>query len=145
MEAFLTFASDYRRLYEVVSGSPFRVRALQARLGINDFLSHSWDASGIAYNVDLWRECLRVMKPGSHLLAFGGTRTSHRMVCAIEDAGFEIVDTIAWIFAAHFPKRMTLFTAFRRTISLRCERTARFRDQPQDRRSSTTSLARTPA
>jgi len=62
------------------------------------FMGKSWDDSGIAYNVDLWRECLRILKPGGHLLAFGGTRTYHRLACAIEDAGFEIRDSITWIY-----------------------------------------------
>ena len=52
------------------------------------FMGKAWDKSGIANNVDLWREVLRVLKPGAHLLSFGGSRTYHRMVCAIEDAGF---------------------------------------------------------
>ena len=68
------------------------------------FMGKSWDASGIAYNVDLWAECLRVLKPGGHLLAFGGTRTYHRMAVAIEDAGFEIRDSIQWIYGIGFPK-----------------------------------------
>lgn len=62
------------------------------------FMGKSWDASGIAYNVDMWREVLRVLKPGAHLLSFGGSRTYHRMACAIEDAGFEIRDQIQWIY-----------------------------------------------
>lgn len=49
------------------------------------FMGNSWDSSGIAYTVDVWRECLRILKPGGHLLAFGGTRTYHRMAVAIED------------------------------------------------------------
>lgn len=53
------------------------------------FMGKSWDASGIAYNVELWKKALRVLKPGGYLLAFGGTRTYHRICCAIEDAGFE--------------------------------------------------------
>lgn len=65
------------------------------------FMGRRWDASGIAYNVDLWKHCLRVLKPGGHLLAFGGTRTYHRMTCAIEDAGFEIRDEIAWLYGCH--------------------------------------------
>jgi DNA modification methylase len=56
------------------------------------FMGKSWDATGIAYNVQLWREALRVLKPGGHLLAFSGSRTYHRMTCAIEDAGFEVRD-----------------------------------------------------
>jgi site-specific DNA-methyltransferase (adenine-specific) len=63
------------------------------------FMGKKWDSTGIAYNVDVWRECLRVLKPGGHLLAFGGTRTYHRMACAIEDAGFEIRDSIQEFFA----------------------------------------------
>ena len=62
------------------------------------FMGKKWDSTGIAYNVELWKECLRVLKPGGHLLAFGGTRTYHRMTCAIEDAGFEIRDCIQWIY-----------------------------------------------
>ena len=52
------------------------------------------------------KECLRVLKPGAHLLAFGGTRTYHRMACAIEDAGFEIRDMLEWIYASGFPKSL---------------------------------------
>jgi site-specific DNA-methyltransferase (adenine-specific) len=68
------------------------------------FMGEKWDSTGIAYNVELWQEALRVLKPGGHLLAFGGTRTYHRMVCAIEDAGFEIRDQIQWIYGSGFPK-----------------------------------------
>jgi len=63
------------------------------------FMGKKWDASGIAYNVELWKECLRVLKPGGHLLAFGGTRTYHRMAVAIEDAGFEVRDMLEWVYA----------------------------------------------
>ncbi len=62
------------------------------------FMGKRWDASGIAYNVALWTEALRVLKPGGHLLAFGGTRTYHRMAVAIEDAGFEIRDSLHWVY-----------------------------------------------
>jgi site-specific DNA-methyltransferase (adenine-specific) len=68
------------------------------------FMGKAWDKSGIANNVDLWREVLRVLKPGAHLLSFGGSRTYHRMACAIEDAGFEIRDQIMWIYGSGFPK-----------------------------------------
>ena len=56
-------------------------------------------------------ECLRVLKPGGHLLAFGGTRTSHRLACAIEDAGFEIRDSIAWLYGSGFPKSLDVSKA----------------------------------
>lgn len=68
------------------------------------FMGKSWDSTGIAYNIELWKECLRVLKHGGHLLAFGGTRTYHRMACAIEDAGFEIRDQLQWIYASGMPK-----------------------------------------
>lgn len=68
------------------------------------FMGKKWDSTGIAYNVALWAECLRVLKPGGHLLAFGGSRTYHRMAVAIEDAGFEIRESIAWIYSTGFPK-----------------------------------------
>ena len=75
------------------------------------FMGKSWDSTGIAYNIELWKECLRVLKHGGHLLAFGGTRTYHRMACAIEDAGFEIRDQIQWIYGSGFPKSMDISKA----------------------------------
>jgi DNA modification methylase len=75
------------------------------------FMGKGWDASGIAYRVDLWAEALRVLKPGGHLLAFGGTRTWHRLACAIEDAGFEVRDSIAWMYGSGFPKSLDVSKA----------------------------------
>jgi len=75
------------------------------------FMGKSWDASGIAYNVDMWREALRVLKPGGHLLAFSGSRTYHRMTCAIEDAGFEVRDQIMWVYGSGFPKSLDVSKA----------------------------------
>lgn len=68
------------------------------------FMGKQWDASGVAYDVDLWRAAFRALKPGGHVLAFGGTRTYHRMAVAIEDAGFEIRDSIHWVYGSGFPK-----------------------------------------
>ena len=75
------------------------------------FMGKSGDASGIANNVDMWREALRVLKPGGHMLAFSGSRTYHRMACAIEDAGFEIRDQIMWVYGSGFPKSMDVSKA----------------------------------
>jgi site-specific DNA-methyltransferase (adenine-specific) len=72
------------------------------------FMGKSWDASGIAYNTEVWRQCLRILKPGGHLLAFGGSRTYHRLACAIEDAGFDIRDQIMWVYGSGFPKSMNI-------------------------------------
>lgn len=73
------------------------------------FMGKEWDHSvpGEAY----WREALRVAKPGAHLLCFGGTRTYHRMACAIEDAGWEIRDCIMWVYGSGFPKSMDVAKA----------------------------------
>ena len=72
------------------------------------FMGKSWDSTGIAYNVEVWKECLRVLKPGGYLLAFSGARTYHRMACAIEDAGFDIRDQIMWVYGSGFPKSHNL-------------------------------------
>jgi site-specific DNA-methyltransferase (adenine-specific) len=66
------------------------------------FMGAKWDVD--VPGVDVWTECLRVLKPGGHLLAFAGTRTQHRMACRIEDAGFHIRDMIAWVYGSGFPK-----------------------------------------
>ena len=71
-------------------------------------MSKKWDSSGVAFNTAVWSQCLRVLKAGGHLVAFGGTRTVHRIACAIEDAGFEIRDTISWIYFSGFPKSLNL-------------------------------------
>lgn len=70
------------------------------------FMNKKWDSSGISYDQDLWSECLRVLKPGGYLLAFGGTRTFHRLAVAIEDSGFELRDTIMWLYSSGFPKSL---------------------------------------
>lgn len=73
-----------------------------------EFMGKTWDGTGVAYDVETWRQCLRVLKPGGHLLSFGGSRTYHRMACAIEDAGFDIRDQIMWIYGSGFPKSHNL-------------------------------------
>jgi DNA modification methylase len=73
------------------------------------FMGKAWD-----YDVpqaEVWREVLRVLKPGGHLLAFAGTRTQHRMAVQIEDAGFEIRDLIAWVYGSGFPKSLDVSKA----------------------------------
>lgn len=75
------------------------------------FMGHAWDRSGIAYDVAMWREALRVLRPGGHMLAFSGSRTYHRMTCAIEDAGAEIRDSIMWVYGSGFPKSLDISKA----------------------------------
>ena len=73
------------------------------------FMGKRWDYDVPA--VEVWAECLRVLKPGGHLLAFAGTRTQHRMAMRIEDAGFEIRDMIAWVYGSGFPKSLDVSKA----------------------------------
>lgn len=75
------------------------------------FMGKAWDSSGVAFQADTWRAVLRVLKPGAHLVAFGGARTYHRMACAIEDAGFEIRDQIMWLYGEGFPKSVNVAAA----------------------------------
>lgn len=77
------------------------------------FMSKQWDYD--VPSVEIWRECLRVLKPGGHLLAFAGTRTQHRMAVRIEDAGFEIRDLIAWVYGEGFPKSRDVSQAIDKT------------------------------
>jgi DNA modification methylase len=72
------------------------------------FMGKAWDSTGVAYQVEVWQECLRVLKVGGHLLAFGGSRTYHRLACAIEDAGFQIRDQIMWVYGSGFPKSLNI-------------------------------------
>lgn len=76
------------------------------------FMGNGWDSSdGIAGRPEVWAECLRVLKPGGYLLAFGATRTYHRMAVAIEDAGFEITDSLHWSYGQGFPKSLDVAKA----------------------------------
>lgn len=108
LEVLKTFPDNY--FDSCVTDPPYEI----------SFMTKKWDNSGIAFKPETWAAVLRVLRPGAHLLAFGGTRTSHRMVCAIEDAGFEIRDSIrymgsdhfpAWIYSQGFPKSMDISKA----------------------------------
>ena len=69
-----------------------------------NFMAKSWDNAGVAFNPVTWEKALRVLKPGGHMLVFGHSRKMHRITVAIEDAGFEIRDTLMWIYGSGFPK-----------------------------------------
>jgi len=68
------------------------------------FMGKKWDTGEVAFDPAFWNDVLRVLKPGGHVVAFGGTRTYHRLACAIEDGGFEIRDQIGWLYGSGFPK-----------------------------------------
>lgn len=84
--------------------SPYGRARIGTGNGPGGFMGMKWDSD--VPSVEVWTECLRVLKPGGHLLAFAGTRTQHRMAVRIEDAGFEIRDMIAWVYGSGFPKSM---------------------------------------
>jgi DNA modification methylase len=91
------------------------------------FMGKKWD-----YDVpseDIWRECLRVLKPGGHLLAFAGTRTQHRMAVNIEDAGFEIRDMIAWVYGSGFPKSLDVSKAIDKAAGRNSDAVAALKDE----------------
>jgi len=80
----------------------------RTRLGSKGFMGKTWDGGDVAFRPEFWVEVLRVLKPGAMLLAFGGTRTFHRLTCAIEDAGFEIRDCLSWLYGSGFPKSLDI-------------------------------------
>ena len=83
-------------------------------LGSKGFMGKTWDGGAVAFRPEFWVEVLRVLKPGAMLLAFGGTRTFHRLTCAIEDAGFEIRDCLMWLYGSGFPKSLDISKALDR-------------------------------
>lgn len=79
---------------------------VQSRMG--GFMGKEWDGTGISFNVELWEEVYRIMKPGSHILVAGIARTHHRLWTAIEDAGFTIIDGVYHLFGSGFPKSLSI-------------------------------------
>ena len=79
------------------------------------FMAKKWDHD--VPQVAVWKECLRVLKPGGYLLAFAGTRTQHRMAVNIEDSGFAIVDILAWVYSSGFPKSQNISKALTKAVS----------------------------
>jgi site-specific DNA-methyltransferase (adenine-specific) len=78
----------------VVTDSPYEL----------GFMGKKWDSTGVAFDPATWSAALRVLKPGGYMLAMGGTRTYHRLACAVEDAGFEVRDCLMWMYGTGFPK-----------------------------------------
>ena len=78
------------------------------------FMGKTWDGGDVAFRPETWAAVLRVLKPGAYLVAFSSTRGYHRMACAIEDAGFEIRDQLAWVYGSGFPKSLDVSKAIDR-------------------------------
>src|SRR5512139_2648762 len=94
------------------------------------FMGKQWDGGDIAFRPETWAAVYRVLKPGAHLLAFGGTRTYHRMACAIEDAGWEIRDCLVWGYASGFPKSLDVSKAIDKAGGTDTTADERWRPEP---------------
>lgn len=92
---------EEQQFHSVVTDPPYELK----------FMNKGWDGSGVAYDQRTWKVVLRVCLPGAHMLAFGGSRTEHRMTCTIEDAGWEIRDKIMWVYGSGYPKSMDVSKA----------------------------------
>lgn len=88
------------------------------------FMGKTWDGGDVAFRIEAWAEVYRVLKPGAYVLAFSGSRTYHRMACAIEDAGFEIRDQIMWVYGSGFPKSHDVSKAIDKAAGAERERIA---------------------
>jgi hypothetical protein len=75
------------------------------------FMGHAWDRSGVAFDPKTWSLISSVLRPGSHVMAFGGTRTYHRLTCAVEDGGFELRDCLMWLYGEGLPKSLNVSKA----------------------------------
>lgn len=136
--------------YQIIHSDMRRALALMAENSVDAivcdppyeiaFMGRSWDRSGIAFDPDTWRACLRVLKPGGHLVAFGATRTSHRITCAIEDAGFEIRDTLQWVFGSGFPKSLDVGKAINKDAGAVREQTGRVLSVTGNRKNGSPSM-----
>ncbi|MCH8196473.1 MAG: site-specific DNA-methyltransferase [Proteobacteria bacterium] len=91
------------------------------RLADSGFMGKQWDGGDIAFRPETWRHCLKILKPGGHLLAFGGPRTFGFVQVAIAEAGFEIRDTVLWLFGSGFPKSHDVSKAIDRAAGIERE------------------------
>lgn len=110
----------------VVTDPPYHLTSIVKRFGAPDsaparsgktgayarasrgFMGQTWDGGDVAFRAETWCAAYDLLPPGGHLLAFSGTRTYHRMACAVEDAGFEVRDMVAWLYGSGFPKSHNL-------------------------------------
>ena len=106
-DSYKLYKGDMRNMLDVIKKESIDVVLTDPPYELN-FMNKGWDNSGVAFQKETWEKCYEVLKSGGYLLAFGGSRTFHRIACAIEDAGFEIRDTIMWLYGSGFPKSMDI-------------------------------------
>ena len=109
-QAYKLFHGNMLDLWEVIEDCSIDSVITDPPYELN-FMWKGWDNSWIAFQPDTWKRCLEALKPWWYLLAFWGSRTYHRIACAIEDAGFEIRDCIMWLYGSWFPKSMNIWLA----------------------------------
>lgn len=108
------------------------------------FMGKEWDGTGISFDPATWDSVLRVAKPGTHLLAFGGTRTFHRIMVAIEDAGWEIRDALCWLYGQGFPKSADVSKAIDKAAGAEREDLGRHPNWRDGKRDNGQSMGRVP-
>lgn len=114
-------AGDCREVLKSLASASIDAVVTDPPYGLK-FMGKAWDApDGAPFAKELWAEVLRVLKPGGYLLAFSGTRTYHRMAVAIEDAGFEVRDQMAWAYGSGFPKSLNVSKAIDKAKGLERE------------------------
>lgn len=106
--AVIVYAGDCLGVLASMDGETVDAIVTDPPYGLG-FMGKDWD--DLPPGIEWAKQCLRVLKPGGHLLAFGGSRTWHRLACAVEDAGFELRDSIAWLYGSGFPKSMDVSKA----------------------------------
>ena len=106
-DSYKLYKGDMRNMLDVIQKESIDAVLTDPPYELN-FMGKGWDNAGISFQADTWKKCYEILKPGGYLLAFGGSRTFHRIACAIEDAGFEIRDTIMWLYGSGFPKSMNI-------------------------------------
>lgn len=125
---YILYKGNMLNMLEVISPNSIDSIITDPPYELN-FMNRSWDCSGIAFNKEAWEKCYKVLKPGGFLLAFGGSRTFHRIACAIEDAGFMIKDTIMYLYGSGFPKGLNIGLAVDRRNGVESE-IVKYEDTP---------------
>ena len=106
-EQYKLYQGDMLDMLEIIESNTIDSIITDPPYELN-FMGKRWDNSGIAFQIDTWKKCYEVLKSGGYLIVFGGSRTFHKVACAIEDAGFEIRDTIMWLYGSGFPKSQNI-------------------------------------
>ena len=126
-ETYKLYNGNMLDMLEVISPNSIDAIVTDPPYELN-FMDNSWDNSGVAFHKETWEKCIQVLKPGGYLLCFAAPRMQHRIACAIEDAGFEIRDTIMWIFGSGFSKSLNLGKSIESKMTVGSANTQEFKN-----------------